>query len=194
MLQIRQSELDMVNTMLEVIEESPVVTVDKAHPDIKLALDLWNIASISVQSSGWWYNKEQYQLIPDTTSLEVFLPGGTIEIDAPGTSFVKRGRKLYDLENHTSEFANTSSDDLLITCIMGWELEDLPPVMYTYLLALTKAQMLTERAFDANKLQKLEQGINMAFVLLQKNHLRYSGPNRKSTSSAQQLLTNQPQR
>jgi len=193
---MKQTELSMVNALLESIEESPVQSIDLTHPDVQLALDIWDTESIGVQGVGWWFNTEVYELSIDTRSGEVFLPANIISIDAPGTTLVKRGRRLYNNIGHTYLFdvAETTQDDLTITCLMEWSLEELPPTVYGYILALCKIAIVANRDFDAARLQGLERMAGIRLVSLQKQHLRYSDPNRLNVNAAALMLSRQVQR
>lgn len=189
-----QTELKMVNSLLEAIEETTIQTVDLTHPDVQLAINIWAEQSVAVQSRGWWYNKEIYQLVPDTNTGEVFLPNGTLEIDGAALTYVKRGRVLYDLENHTRDLSAVEADDLEMTCIMEWDLTELPPGIYRLVLLQAKLAMVTDRDQDQTKIQKYREEIGIAFATALQINLRFTDPNRQSVNNARLLLDAQTKR
>ena len=183
----------MVNAMLAIIGESPIQTIDLSHPDVQLALDLWDENSTLVQSKGWWYNTEVYQLLLDARTNEVFLPPNTITIDNANTNYIKRGRVLYDLENHTRTFPDTTdTTDLVTKCIMFWSIGELPTTIYMYILLLTKMAMVMARDKEAEVLRGLELQINVAFDKVNREHVGFHNPNRQQVNNAALMLSRQP--
>ena len=193
---MEQTELAMVNALLEEIEESTILTIDRTHPDVDFALNIWDTESVAIQGMGWWYNSEVYVLTPDVASSEVYLPTGTISIDAVGTTLMKRGRRLYDVEKHSYIFSmdDYSVEDLTITCLMEWALDELPVTVYGYILSLCKIAMVANRDYDATHLNALEKMAGMKLGTLQKQHLRYADPNRLNINNAGLLLSRQVRR
>lgn len=190
---MNQTELKVVNTLLRVIGESAVNEIDLDHPDIVHALELWEEYSVSIQSFGWWYNRETFQLQAQTDG-KVAIPTDAIAVDSVNLNYIKKGRYLYDLENHTYDFSDASTDDLELPLLMYWEVDELPPVMFNYILAQCKAKMLNDLAFDANKLKELKDDISARFFLVQKHQLRFGKPSALSSPQASDLLNNQPTR
>lgn len=188
-----QTELNMVNTLLRVIGESAVTTIDPSHPDIQHALNLWEEYSLEIQSFGWWYNRETWQLQVQTDGT-VVLPSDVISVDSLNLNYIKKGRFLYDMENHSYDFSDADTDDLKIPLIMYWDLEELPPVMYNYILGICKVKMLNDLAYDKNKIQSLSADADRRYFLAQKQQLRFGKPTAKSSPSARDLLHNQPTR
>ena len=187
---MEQTELDMVNALLEIIEETSIQAIDETHPDVTLALDLWDKQSVITQARGWWFNRESFDLEPDAITDIIYVPDGTLEIDCVSTKIVKRGRKLYDNENHTYEF----TEGLTVDCIMEWALEDLPPIVYSLILTLCKIDMVMGRDQDATKLDVLNTDSARQNAYAQKADVRYSDPNRLHVNNAALLLSRQPMR
>ena len=190
---MEQTELVVVNALLRVIGESPVNAINLGHPDIVSAINIWEEYSVEIQSFVWWYNKETWQLTAGTDT-RVVIPSNVIAVDGPNTFYIKKGRYLYDLENHTYDFSDATAADLLLDLIMDWELEELPPVMFNYILAKSKLNMLVDYGFDKNKEAKLEKEVETRKFLVQKHDVRFTAPNAKDTTAAQQLLLRQPVR
>jgi hypothetical protein len=190
---MEQTELVVVNALLRIVGESPVNEIDLGHPDIVAALGIWDEYSLEEQSHVWWYNKETWQLIAGTDD-KVVIPTNVIAIDGPEPNYIKKGRYLYDLENHTYDFSTATAADLKLDLIMDWTMDQLPPVMFNYILAKAKLNMLVDYAYDKNKEAKLEKEVTLRQYLVQKHNLRFTDPNAKQTITAQQLLLRQPTR
>jgi len=188
---MEQTELRVINALLKVIGESPVNTKDLSHPDVLSAIGVWEETSASIQSIGWWFNVESWELAVETSG-EVKLPSNTISIDTDDTNYIKRGNRLYDLETHTYDFS--AEDTVDVDVLSEWSIEDLPATAYNYILAEAKATMLADFAMDANKLTKLTTAATVAFHLLQVQNLKFNGPSATSSGAAQTLLQNQPTR
>lgn len=192
---MEQTELGAVNAMLEVIEETALQTIDRTHPDVLLALNTWDEQSVAVQSEGWWFNKEQYQLVVDARTNEVFLPSGVLAVDLTGTTYIKRGRRLYDKENHTYIFeTDTPAEDLLVDCIMEWSVDELPPSIYRLILLQCKIVMVSNRDQDQVKLQLLDSERALASVTAKKENLAYMDTSAMQSNSFLTFQATQPRR
>ena len=192
---MNQTMLSMVNVLLSCIEEDTVQHVDMSHPDVKLAVSQITHTNVLIQMNGYWFNRETHRLTPDTISKEVFLPGGCIAVDDINGTYVKRGRRLYDVSRHTFIFDNDPSEEsLTVECIMKWDIEELPPVVYLYILASAKVGFYAERGADTQRAQSLLRDANLALFQVQKQHLRYSDPNRLTVNNAATLLNTQTMR
>ena len=188
-----QTELIVVNALLKVIGESPVNSVDLGHPDVVTSLNIWAEYSSEIQSNSWWYNKETWALAADVDG-KVAISSDVIAIDGPNTFYIKKGRYLYDLEEHSYDFSGATDTDLTLDLIMNWDINELPPVIFNYILSKAKLSMLVDLAYDAHKELKLEKEIELRRFLVMKHHLRFAGPNAINTTSAAALLTPQPTR
>jgi len=193
---MEQTELSMVNALLESIEETAIQEIDLTHPDVSLALRIWEGHSVTIQTRGWWFNKECFQLVIDARTGEVFLPDGVLELDSADPRFVKRGRRLYNLEDHTYNFTTDSitEEELFMSLIMEWDLTELPPIIYRNILLRSKIEMVVERNNDAVKVQAFTDDLNTVAFQCKKTNARYSNPNRELVNNAGMLLINQPQR
>jgi len=98
------------------------------------------------------------------------------------------------MEEHSYDFSEATEDDLTLDLITQWDIDELPPVMFNYILSRAKLSMLVDLAYDQHKELKLEKEVEMRKFLAQKHHLRFAGPNAMGTPSAQQLLNAQPTR
>lgn len=191
---MKQTELGMINAVLGAIEQSPIDVINLAHPDVKLAQDNWAEQSVELQATGWWFNQEVYELSIDARDNSIYLPAGTLAIDDTRGKLLKRGRRLYDKENHSFDMSSYSADERTITCIMEWSLEDLPPVAYRHILLLTKIVAVSIRTGNKDMLGTLGQELKNSFAVLQKQHLRYGSTNKQTVNNAALLLRSYPRR
>lgn len=189
---MEQTELNVVNALLGVIEETALQSVDRMHPDVIFALDTWGEQSVAIQSAGWWYNTEQYQLVPDAKTGEVFLPSNTISVDLAGTDYVKRGRRLYDKANHSFKFSNVDPENLLVDCITEWTIGDMPPLIYQLILLDSKIVMVSSRDQDETKLKVLNAQRALAYSRVQKENLEYMDTNAFTNTRFMHVFSNMP--
>lgn len=106
--QPRSTLLSAVNTLLSVIGEMPVNSLDGPLPgDVALACNTLVEISRAIQSEGWVCNTEHEHTLLPSANGEVVVPRNTLKpiFHDPSTSFVTiRGTRLYDLVNHTYKF------------------------------------------------------------------------------------------
>jgi hypothetical protein len=187
---MRQSELTVINSLLQAIGESPINEVDTSNPDVLAAQQVWEQFSSSEQSHGWWYNTETWDL-PVNADGKVYLPSNTLSVVSEDSDWIKRGRKLYDLETHSFDFSD--EDEVEVDIVTEWEVDELPPVMFNYILAKCRWYMVATYALDTNLLQVLEQESQIAYHKLQVQNLKSLRPSATGSGAAQTLLQNQPQ-
>lgn len=188
---MRQTELTVVNALLQVIGDSPLNEVDRSNPDVLAALSVWDQFSSSEQATGYWYNTETW-VLPVNTDGFVYLPANTQAVVTTNTNYIKRGRRLYDLANHTFDFSD--NDEITVDLITEWDVDELPPVMFSYILARCLAHMVATYAMDTNLLEQLNSNVTLAFHKLQVQHLKAKQPSALQSGAAQTLLQNTPQR
>ncbi len=130
------TKLEAVNTMLFTIGESPVNTLEGGTVvDAVTAEQTLDNVSREIQSDGWAFNTEKgFPLSRAAFAPLVFnVPENALTCDPSDKSaqIVVRAGKLYDLENHTFEFPDTTSID----CDIIWQLEfeDLPETARRYI-------------------------------------------------------------
>jgi hypothetical protein len=186
-----QTKLAAVNSLLQVIGESPVNEVDRSNPDVLAALQILDEKLNDIQSTGYWYNVETWEL-PVATDDFVYLPSNTITVVTGNNNYVKRGRRLYNLDTHSYDFSD--SDTVSMDIITEWDIEELPPVMFNYIVAGAKVDMVASFAMDSTLLQKLTSDYIQAYHRLQVQNLKAQAPNATASGAAQTLLQNQPQR
>ncbi|MET3601124.1 hypothetical protein [Martelella mangrovi] len=103
------TELSAVNTILSIIGEAPVNTVeDTGVVDAVMARQILQETNRQVQAVGWsWNLDENYKLVP-TFPLPgtIYVPANTLAVDPVDRKehLIVRGTRLWDRLNHTYSF------------------------------------------------------------------------------------------
>lgn len=128
------TELEAVNAMLRGIGESPVSTLSgsSVNVDVASARKLLLEISKEVQEEGWHFNTQEEYALSANQDGEFVLPANTCKVDATnrGRNVTFRAGKLYDLENHTYTFTETSMD---VDIVFYLPFDELPAVVRTYI-------------------------------------------------------------
>lgn len=134
---IATREIDAVNTLLSIVGELPVTTLEgPLNADALLARRTLQDTLIEFQNEGWWFNTEDnFLLVPDSQGeINVAESVRNVDID-PRDSFdvdvVLRGRKLYDRKNHTYKFTRP----LKVKLTHALAFDDLPQSAKNYVIA-----------------------------------------------------------
>jgi hypothetical protein len=129
------TELDAINSMLSVIGESPVNTVeDTGVIDAVIARQILNETSRQVQARGWSWNKDTGVILKPTFPRPgvIYVPANTLMVDPVDTAvdLVQRGTKLWDRRNQTFQFTDDVTVDL--TTLLAFE--ELPQPARHYIM------------------------------------------------------------
>jgi hypothetical protein len=149
----KTSELEAVNTLLSVIGEAPVNTIDASSQtsDVIIAKKLLTEVSREVQVSGWHFNREyEVSLVPDTSS-NINLPTntGSIDVEPENSSqkdYIQRGDKLYNKTDKTYTITDTLK--CTITYMLSWD--DLPQTARNYIM-IRAARKFQDRVVGSEK-------------------------------------------
>ena len=129
------SELDAINTMLAIIGEAPVNTVeDTGVVDAVIARQTLYEVMREVQAEGWHWNTDKSVSLTPTFPLpgDVYIPGNTLKVDAVDTSIdvVQRGTRLWDRVNNTFKFPMP----VVVDIVRLLPFEDLPQQARHYIM------------------------------------------------------------
>lgn len=154
------TKLDAVNTMLGVIDESPVSALNVAGiAALTKAVRILDATSRAVQSRGWAFNSESEYPLAVNTAQQVPLPANTLSVDPDGESAgidgVQRGSRLYDRGKHTFDF---TVPIVYVSIIVEHPFEDLPETAKEYIT------MLAARRFKAEHLDQPEGAASAAEI------------------------------
>lgn len=137
-----RSELDAVNTMLEVIGEQPTSSLDVSGlTEVSLARQLLHNVSREVQNIGWSFNsEEEYPLVADING-NVMVPADALEVDPTDRTvdYIVRGTQLYDKTNHTYNIGKTVD----VNIIFFLPFENLPQAAREYITIKAARQFQT---------------------------------------------------
>lgn len=129
------TELDAINTLLEIIGETPMTTLtDQMTADAVTARNVIAEVSRAVQTEGWHFNTEEnYPLVPDTSG-EIYPPSNCVKVkidraDKGEFDLVQRGKRLYDKLAHTYKFSRT----IYATVTILLPFEELPEAARRYI-------------------------------------------------------------
>lgn len=143
-------KLDAVNRMLAAIGEEPVNSLLSGADEAENAERTLDEISRQVQAKGWHCNTdEKLQLTADGNG-EYAIPTATLSIDTSGdhsnVDVTIRNGKLYDKENQTSVFTQTT-----LTCRVVSEIdfEDLPWSLANYIAA--RASAIFQKRFEGSQ-------------------------------------------
>lgn len=147
------TELEAVNTMLSIIGESPVSTLeDSGLVDAVTALMILRSVSREVQSQGWHWNTDKgVKITPSFPDKFLFVPQNTLRVDTVGSSqdldVAQRGLRLWDRRKHTFTFSQTATVDLTL----GLSFDDLPEPARQY-ITIRAARTFQERVLGSEVL------------------------------------------
>ncbi len=160
------SKLDAVNICLSSMGESMVNSLDGAAVDAQMASSLIDETSRSVQSMGWYWNKERHTISP-TDSGEILLPANTIRVDTVEDSkpvnVVQRGGRLFNIGDNTYTFSKPIKIEIYVELLF----EDLPFAAKQF-IAYRAARILQQRLLGSETLHKMISAEEQrAWVILQ---------------------------
>lgn len=140
---IPMTELEAVKTMLEVIGEQPVNSLNESGiPELEVAKSILHKGNREVQGWKLHCNTEHDYPLPVNADGEIVVPANTLNVDASaaGHDVSLRGQRLYDLKNHTYKF--TSGISVSITFFLPFE--ELPQHVRSY-IAIRSARQFQAR-------------------------------------------------
>lgn len=150
------TELQAINTMLSFIGESPVSAITgNIGTDVAVAINILNETSMSIQSQGWYFNREFDVTQNRDSTNKVPLDSNCVQAEASAPyqylyQFTIRNGFLYDLKNHTDVFTfNPKLDKVLVQ-----QFEHLPEYARQYIV-VKAARRFAARYIGANELVKL---------------------------------------
>lgn len=152
----KTTELSAVNTMLEVIGETPIDSLTDLLPvDAATARNILEETSRDVQSKGWNFNREfGYPLVPDSRTGEITIPETFVHIELEGRDAVIRGARLYDRKNHSYKFDPKQRCKADIIIILPFE--ELPEQARHY-ITIRAARIFQSRAIGSDTLHGFAQ-------------------------------------
>lgn len=127
------TELEAVNFLLLSIGEQPINDLYVTGvSEVSIARSLIHQVSRQVQANGMSFNTEYGYILPVSTEQEIIVPSNTLKVDASDTSrnIVRRGKKLYDIDNHSYTF----EESLEVDIVFFIEFDNLPQTVRDYII------------------------------------------------------------
>ena len=152
------TELEAINIMLAAIGEAPVNKLTGTLPvDVKIAQNLLNEQSKSVQGEGWSFNTEYDVVLTRSANNKINLPANVLKVDVniqdhPQIDAVQRGLKLYDRFKHTDIF----DEDLKCEVLYFLKFEELPEPARRY-INIRAARVFVDRSVADDSLRTYTQ-------------------------------------
>lgn len=152
------SELDAVNTILGVIGEAPVNSIEvPGLATVDVARQILHDVSREIQSQDWEFNSEVGYTLPRTTEGFIPAPSNLLKIDVEDQWLekylpVQRGNKLYDRKNHTYVFPET------LTFAVVWFLafEEMPEQLRRY-ITIRAARVFQRRMLNSDQVNAITE-------------------------------------
>ena len=174
------TKLDAVNSLLNVIGELPITTLeDTLNADAVLAIRAIDDAVRDVLLEGWYFNTDHdVELTPDING-EIPLADNIIAIDADplkarGVDIVQRGTKLYNKKNHSYVFDAPIKG---VSVTYHLEFDELPVTFKQYVLAVTKLRFQSTIVGDSTLSSVLVQDAQRARIAVVAEEIRQSDRN-----------------
>lgn len=153
--------IDAVNSLLQSIGEAPVDSVELSQAaDVQAADKALTEIQRSVLGRGWHFNREyNLSLSPDVNG-EIALPANCQSVSyaylagsfrGSPVAITERGRKLYDLENHTFAIGKSIAVDM----ILALEWEEMPEYARAY-ITIRAAQLFQARLQGSRVVQAVQ--------------------------------------
>lgn len=148
------TELEAVNTILSVIGESPISSLQAgaAVADAVTAQSTLSEVCRAVQSRGWHFNTDKgVTLTPAAFTNYITVPTNCLRVDTneeyKDTDVVHRGSRLYDRKNHTYEFTESLKVDMVVLL----PFEELPETARHY-ITIKAARVFQSRTVGSDAL------------------------------------------
>lgn len=177
--------LTVVNRMLATLGEAPLNALTDPHTFRGACTSRLDSLNTTVQSRGWWFNRERLVIHPNVGDSKLYLPGDVNNVmveDRP--DIVQRGRVLYDTYNGTNVFTQS----VVAFVIRSLMFEDLPEIVADYIAAEAVLQFQTDYDGDSNKLRELQQIAKEAKIQLYSEATRQIRYNSLSSNARLQRL------
>jgi len=129
-----ETELSSVNSILGIIGQAPITTLDFTNPEISFTYQQLGESSKDIQNEGWVFNTELHYPLERNSDKKIPIPKNMLRVDLSDGQVarfynpVKRNGFLYDKVNHTYTWENDISADI----VWYFEFEDMPSVFKRY--------------------------------------------------------------
>ena len=177
------TQLTVVNACLASMGEEPINSLAEENSFVNSAKFALENATVNVESEGWWFNKEQITLLPDTDGL-YRVPADVIDLDINSNPawLTMRGQKLYSVVDGDYLKGTRSYQANIIRLVT---FEDVP--FHAKRLIKAAAVLLFQQSYDgdATKIKEAETEYGLAYQLAKSQHIRSVKANFGTAASRQ---------
>lgn len=157
----RTSFLEAVNTVLRMLGEAPVNSLDGEFGLAQQANDILIDTSRRLQMEGWTFNTDYYKLLLRNQDNEIQVPNAALRVvvspyDHPALDVVQRGGKLYDRRANTYAFTVDVRAD--VTLALDWD--ELPEHARRY-ITTRAGRLLQQQIVGSKDLDAINAGEEM---------------------------------
>jgi hypothetical protein len=179
------SQLEVVNACLATMGETPLNTLEDDHSYKAAALAYLAQANRIEQKRGWWFNSEYVELVPDSTSKYIYIPGDALAVKTIDRwyvpPFAQRGKRLYNISQNSYEWDR----NLQLDIVRLLPFDDLPFHAADVVGYGTVMRFQREYDGDTVRYQQLSQDYARARAELVAENTRNRRPNLLATVSNQ---------
>jgi|ETNmetMinimDraft_24_1059892.scaffolds.fasta_scaffold45643_2 GR25 family glycosyltransferase involved in LPS biosynthesis len=164
---------DGVNQCLRAIGEIKIPdgvdldSLDPLHEAVQIR-DIINEFSKEAQTTGWWFNKEDWTFIPDVTTGKISIPVNVLSIRGTTRNVILQGNNLYDVDEQTLIF----EDDVVCETVFERDFEQAPESFAKWVVLKSAQEAQFTFKGDTFTDKKLEQRIREAYIVLEREQHR----------------------
>lgn len=167
--------LDAVNICLRYLGEMPVpstVDIDSLDELHEAKIVRNNLVQVSreIQAKGWWFNREPWTFLPDSTTGKIAVPTTVLSVRGTNTSVISRGATLYSLTNTSYVFTEA------VDCVVVWEVEfeDLPETFAELVSYTTARDVQSFLRGDTSTDARLTAKVQESYLKVQREDIAFN--------------------
>lgn len=164
------TKLTVVNACLASMGEEPINSLAEVNAFVSSALFALENANLNEQSEGWYFNKEQVELVPDVNG-EYHVPHDVLDLDTmsnPGWMTIRKNKLFTTAGGKTY----TGTGPMCCNVIRLLDFEDLPFIGKRLVKAATVILFQQSYDGDAVKIKEAEDEYSTARILCKAQHIR----------------------
>lgn len=175
------TELEVVNSCLATMGETPLNTLEEDHSYKAAALSKLSETNRIEQKRGWWFNSEYIELVPDVSGF-IYVPMDALAIktiERVSPKYAQRGRRLFNVVNNNYIWTHNVWIDLVrLIPFLDLPFHAADAVSYGAVLRF-------QREFDGDgtRSQQIAQDYSRARTELSAENVRNVRPNLLATRS-----------
>lgn len=177
--------LNIVNACLTAIGNTTVPDLDYPDVDTETAQTKFEESLMDTLARGWWFNMEpSWKQKPNSYDGRIEAPKTFLSFRTTGYNIhpeqlTVRGGFLYDLINHTQDLRGLVDNEgyVKLDIVQKLELPDLPYNAQRLVRETAVLKMLRAYDFAADKLKAQETEVQLATVMLERDHVRITKEN-----------------